>query len=115
MLPLASMSLRSVVWSTSSEGEHCKRACVLFNFNSFFDRCHCYPIIYLSTARTNLINWMDWFAYETVQWHGLSTGLHTNYYGTKQVTQALVPLLQSSSDGRIVNYNDIVIEREDHT
>ncbi|KAF8704016.1 hypothetical protein HU200_031500 [Digitaria exilis] len=30
-------------------------------------------------------------------------GLRTNYYGTKHVTEALLPLLQSSSDGRIVN------------
>jgi len=29
--------------------------------------------------------------------------LQTNYYGTKHVTEALLPLLQSSSDGRIVN------------
>ncbi|KAL6651102.1 hypothetical protein ACP70R_010027 [Stipagrostis hirtigluma subsp. patula] len=30
-------------------------------------------------------------------------GLQTNYYGAKHVTEALLPLLQSSSDGRIVN------------
>ncbi|KAF0894302.1 hypothetical protein E2562_038274 [Oryza meyeriana var. granulata] len=30
-------------------------------------------------------------------------GLQTNYYGTKNVTETLLPLLQSSSDGRIVN------------
>lgn len=30
-------------------------------------------------------------------------GLQTNYYGTKHVTGALLPLLLSSSDGRIVN------------
>ncbi|XP_062226255.1 (+)-neomenthol dehydrogenase-like [Phragmites australis] len=30
-------------------------------------------------------------------------GLQTNYYGTKHVTEALLPLLQASSDGRIVN------------
>ncbi|CAO2043125.1 unnamed protein product [Urochloa humidicola] len=29
--------------------------------------------------------------------------LQTNYYGTKKVTEALLPLLLSSSDGRIVN------------
>ncbi|KAK1684388.1 hypothetical protein QYE76_045236 [Lolium multiflorum] len=29
--------------------------------------------------------------------------VQTNYYGTKHVTEALLPLLQSSSDGRIVN------------
>lgn len=29
--------------------------------------------------------------------------LRTNYYGTKHVTEALLPLLKSSSDGRIVN------------
>ncbi|OEL23616.1 Salutaridine reductase [Dichanthelium oligosanthes] len=31
------------------------------------------------------------------------TGVQTNYYGTKNVTEALLPLLQASSDGRIVN------------
>jgi len=30
-------------------------------------------------------------------------GLLTNYYGTKHVIEALLPLLQASSDGRIVN------------
>uniref|UniRef100_A0A0A9A8E1 Short-chain dehydrogenase/reductase n=1 Tax=Arundo donax TaxID=35708 RepID=A0A0A9A8E1_ARUDO len=30
-------------------------------------------------------------------------GLQTNYYGTKNVTEALLPVLQASSDGRIVN------------
>jgi (+)-neomenthol dehydrogenase len=29
--------------------------------------------------------------------------LRTNYYGTKIVTEELLPLLQSSSHGRIVN------------
>ncbi|GJN02241.1 hypothetical protein PR202_ga19572 [Eleusine coracana subsp. coracana] len=29
--------------------------------------------------------------------------LQTNYYGAKHVTEALLPLLQSSSDGRVVN------------
>jgi NAD(P)-dependent dehydrogenase (short-subunit alcohol dehydrogenase family) len=29
--------------------------------------------------------------------------VQTNYYGTKHVIEALLPLLQSSSDGRIVN------------
>ena len=30
-------------------------------------------------------------------------GLQTNYYGIKHVIEALLPLLQASSDGRIVN------------
>lgn len=30
-------------------------------------------------------------------------GIQTNYYGTKNVTEALLPQLQASSDGRIVN------------
>lgn len=29
--------------------------------------------------------------------------LHINYYGTKTVTEALIPLLQSSQSPRIVN------------
>ncbi|XP_047071114.1 (+)-neomenthol dehydrogenase-like isoform X2 [Lolium rigidum] len=34
--------------------------------------------------------------------------LQTNYYGTKQVTEALLPLLQCSPDGRIVNVSSSV-------
>jgi (+)-neomenthol dehydrogenase len=30
-------------------------------------------------------------------------GVKTNYYGTRHVIEALLPLLQASSDGRIVN------------
>ena len=30
-------------------------------------------------------------------------GIQTNYYGMKNVTDALLPLLQASSDGRVVN------------
>ena len=30
-------------------------------------------------------------------------GIQTNYYGMKNVTEALLPLLQASSDGRVVN------------
>ncbi|GJM97014.1 hypothetical protein PR202_ga13904 [Eleusine coracana subsp. coracana] len=54
----------------------------------------------------------------TAQWHGYESAvlrscretcdsgrqcLRTNYYGTKQVTESLLPLLQASEDGRIVN------------
>ncbi|KAF7010014.1 hypothetical protein CFC21_024489 [Triticum aestivum] len=34
-------------------------------------------------------------------------GVQTNYYGTKHVTEAVLPLLQSSSEGRIVNVSSI--------
>ncbi|TVU15090.1 hypothetical protein EJB05_38592, partial [Eragrostis curvula] len=53
---------------------------------------------------------MDW--HERIGWmwknsretyNTAKQSLQTNYYGTKNVTQALLPLLQSSSDGRIVN------------
>jgi (+)-neomenthol dehydrogenase len=30
-------------------------------------------------------------------------GIQTNYYGMKKVTEALLPLLQASADGRVVN------------
>jgi (+)-neomenthol dehydrogenase len=38
---------------------------------------------------------------ETVD--GAKECVQTNYYGTKHVIEALLPLLQSSSDGRLVN------------
>lgn len=34
---------------------------------------------------------------------GAREGVKTNYYGTKHVIEALLPLLQASTDGRIVN------------
>jgi (+)-neomenthol dehydrogenase len=34
--------------------------------------------------------------------------LRTNYYGTKQVTEALLPLLEASTDGRIVNVSSVI-------
>uniref|UniRef100_A0A8R7PH14 (+)-neomenthol dehydrogenase n=1 Tax=Triticum urartu TaxID=4572 RepID=A0A8R7PH14_TRIUA len=34
-------------------------------------------------------------------------GVQTNYYGTKHVTEAVLPLLQSSSEGRIVNVSSL--------
>ncbi|XP_062227428.1 (+)-neomenthol dehydrogenase-like [Phragmites australis] len=36
-------------------------------------------------------------------YHAAKEGLQTNYYGTKHVIEALLPLLKASSDGRIVN------------
>ncbi|CAN6240264.1 unnamed protein product, partial [Urochloa humidicola] len=47
------------------------------------------------------IRWMYENSRET--YRTAKEGLQTNYYGTKHVTEALLPLLQSSSDGRIVN------------
>ena len=34
--------------------------------------------------------------------------LRTNYYGTKQVSEALIPLLLLSNSGRIVNVSSIL-------
>ncbi|KAM0860994.1 hypothetical protein ACQ4PT_046175 [Festuca glaucescens] len=47
------------------------------------------------------MNWMWSTCRETYE--KAKQGVQTNYYGTKQVTEALLPLLRSSSDGRIVN------------
>ncbi|KAK8449260.1 hypothetical protein SEVIR_7G188500v4 [Setaria viridis] len=47
------------------------------------------------------IGWMYKNSRET--YSTAKEGLRTNYYGTKHVTEALLPLLQSSYDGRIVN------------
>lgn len=47
------------------------------------------------------LEWMLNHIKETID--GATKSVQTNYYGTKNVTQALLPLLQSSSAGRIVN------------
>ncbi|CAM0903641.1 unnamed protein product [Alopecurus aequalis] len=47
------------------------------------------------------LEWMVRSFNETVD--TAKEGVQTNYYGTKRVTELLLPLLQSSSDGRIVN------------
>ncbi|TKW05627.1 hypothetical protein SEVIR_7G188700v4 [Setaria viridis] len=47
------------------------------------------------------LEWMATAVRET--YAAAREGLQTNYYGTKHVIEALLPLLQASSDGRIVN------------
>ncbi|XP_051218406.1 (+)-neomenthol dehydrogenase [Lolium perenne] len=47
------------------------------------------------------LEWMFTNINETVD--GSKEGVKTDYYGTKHVIEALLPLLQSSSDGRLVN------------
>jgi short-subunit dehydrogenase involved in D-alanine esterification of teichoic acids len=47
---------------------------------------------------------LEWMKKNTRETHeAAKQGVQTNYYGTKHVTEALLPLLLSSSDGRIVN------------
>ena len=47
---------------------------------------------------------MDWMWNTCRQtYEAAKRGMQTNYYGTKRVTEALLPLLRSSSDGRLVN------------
>ncbi|XP_047096400.1 (+)-neomenthol dehydrogenase-like [Lolium rigidum] len=47
---------------------------------------------------------LEWMKNNTRETHeAAKQGVQTNYYGTKHVTEALLPLLLSSSDGRIVN------------
>jgi NAD(P)-dependent dehydrogenase (short-subunit alcohol dehydrogenase family) len=45
--------------------------------------------------------------------------LQTNYYGTKHVIEAILPLLQASSDGRICNissdFGQLRVPSFDHT
>lgn len=52
-----------------------------------------------------MLEWMVKNVREPID--GAKEGLQTNYYGTKHVTEAVLPLLQSSSDGRIVNVSSI--------
>ncbi|KAL6903762.1 hypothetical protein ACP4OV_004575 [Aristida adscensionis] len=47
------------------------------------------------------LQWMQNSSRET--YDAAKKGQQTNYYGTKHVIEALMPLLQGSSDGRIVN------------
>ncbi|XP_047043576.1 (+)-neomenthol dehydrogenase-like [Lolium rigidum] len=47
---------------------------------------------------------LEWMKNNTRETHkAAKQGVQTNYYGTKHVTEALLPLILSSSDGRIVN------------
>jgi len=61
-------------------------------------------------VRVEQIKGLD--AFQMMQWMGkqcrptsdaAKAGIQTNYYGVKNVTEALLPLLQASSDGRVVN------------
>ncbi|CAN6235730.1 unnamed protein product [Urochloa humidicola] len=52
----------------------------------------------------DMLQRLDWFATAVLEtYEDARKGLQTNYYGTKLVIEALLPLLQASSDGRIVN------------
>ena len=50
--------------------------------------------------KQQMAEWMFSKVRETLD--AAKEGLRTNYYGNKAVTQALLPLLKASSDGRIV-------------
>ncbi|CAN6268663.1 unnamed protein product [Urochloa humidicola] len=51
--------------------------------------------------KSQRLEWMFRAVRET--YDAAREGLQINYYGTKKVIEALLPLLQASSDGRIVN------------
>ncbi|CAL5069067.1 unnamed protein product [Urochloa decumbens] len=52
----------------------------------------------------DMLQRFEWFANAILEtYDDAREGLQTNYYGTKLVIEALLPLLQASSDGRIVN------------
>ncbi|XP_021318384.1 (+)-neomenthol dehydrogenase isoform X1 [Sorghum bicolor] len=68
------------------------------------------PQCELMLVRVEQIKGLD--AFQMMQWMGkqcrptsdaAKAGIQTNYYGVKNVTEALLPLLQASSDGRVVN------------
>ncbi|KAK8448640.1 hypothetical protein SEVIR_7G070200v4 [Setaria viridis] len=51
----------------------------------------------------------EWMRRNTRETHNSAKEtLRTNYYGTKQGTEALLPLLQASADGRIVNVSSVI-------
>ncbi|CAN6227746.1 unnamed protein product [Urochloa humidicola] len=50
--------------------------------------------------------WMQRNTRET--YNSTKETLQTNYYGMKHVTEALLPLLQASTDGRIVNVSSVI-------
>ncbi|RLM69029.1 hypothetical protein C2845_PM17G09770 [Panicum miliaceum] len=66
--------------------------------------------VVLGETKRTQFSGMDWqlrtgwmWKYSRETYNTATESLPTNYYGTKHVTKALLPLLQSSSDGRIVN------------
>nr|CAB3484225.1 unnamed protein product [Digitaria exilis] len=50
--------------------------------------------------------WMQQNTRET--YNSAKETLETNYYGTKHVTEALLPLVHSSTDGRIINVSSVI-------
>uniref|UniRef100_A0ACD5USS1 Uncharacterized protein n=1 Tax=Avena sativa TaxID=4498 RepID=A0ACD5USS1_AVESA len=67
---------------------------------------------YVQELDTNEAKFSGLDVYQRLEWmvksvnetfHSAKKGVQTNYYGTKHVIEALLPLLQSTSEGRIVN------------
>jgi (+)-neomenthol dehydrogenase len=46
---------------------------------------------------------IDWSKIITQSYEETEAGLKTNYYGAKELTKALIPLLQLSTSPKIVN------------
>jgi NAD(P)-dependent dehydrogenase (short-subunit alcohol dehydrogenase family) len=62
--------------------------------------CWCVPQ-FKGMDRDERLEWLWANCRET--YDAAKEGVQTNYYGTKHVIEAFLPLLQASSDGRIVN------------
>ncbi|GJN26914.1 hypothetical protein PR202_gb14881 [Eleusine coracana subsp. coracana] len=56
--------------------------------------------------RVQRLEWLWKNSQET--YDAAKKGLQTNYYGTKYVIEALLPLLQASSDGRLINVSSVL-------
>jgi (+)-neomenthol dehydrogenase len=74
--------------------------------------CTTLNIVYILLTNVFIQQFDGMDAYERMNWmwntcretyEKAKQGVQTNYYGTKRVTETLLPLLQSSSDGRIIN------------
>ncbi|VAH34250.1 unnamed protein product [Triticum turgidum subsp. durum] len=62
-------------------------------------------ILFAGMDFDQMLEWMVKNVREPVD--SAKKGVQTNYYGTKHVTEAVLPLLQSSSEGRIVNVSSL--------
>jgi len=75
-----------------------------------------FPLQYIWRKLSNFLFWVAQVDPSKVEWSKIyfenyelvEKGLRTNYFGTKELTRVLIPLLQCSSSPKIINVSSSI-------